>query len=99
MWFAGVAATLSVVLIVAYYVPGLDDSTDATAEVLLLSLPAALMAFPFLLFALLIRVKIVAIVTGALMLWGLGAAAFELYGETYIHPALLVFVGTFWNNW
>lgn len=97
MWFAGIGAAASVALVFAYYIPGLA-SHELGEVIVLLAIPAAALAFPFLLLALVLRVKVVWIVSGSLMFFLLAGAAIDVFEGVEDEPSLLAFAGTFFFN-
>lgn len=97
MWFAGIGAVASVALVFVYYIPGL--ASEGFGEVIfLLALPAVALAFPFLLLALVLRVKAVWIISGSLMLLMIGGTAIDVVGGVDDEPSLLAFAGAFFFN-
>lgn len=97
MLFAGVGAAASFGSLVVYYAPGLSDE-GVDDFLFLLAIPGAALAFPFLLLAVLLRVKTVWIVSGSLMLLLMVATAVDVVQGVEDEPSLLVFAGTFFGN-
>ena len=88
--FAAVGAAIALVMLFAFYVPGMaKDDNDLG---LLLIFPAAALALPFALLALLLRVRIVWIACGLLMTFVAVSLGTDLFGgEDEGGVSLLVF--------
>lgn len=84
-------AVASVGLLAAYYVPGMRAENDLDGVVLLLSVPAAALSLPFVLLAVLLRVRAVWLTCGLLMLLTVASLATDLYGEPGDGSSLLGF--------
>lgn len=80
-----------------YYLPGIDD-WGVDDIVIIFAVPTALMAAPFLLIAILLRVKVVWIFFGSIMLLQIGVAAVDVMRADQEDPSLMVFLGTFFVN-